>query len=79
MAIFRLTTRCCALLLDKQGQEADEAEIKVFCKDKISHHKVPHYVRFVDDFPVMVTGRLQKFIMRDKMIEELGLMIRETA
>ena len=69
----------CAWIKLKQGQAADEAEIKAFCKDKIAHHKVPHYVRFVDDFPMTVTGKLQKFIMRDRMIEELGLTIRETA
>ena len=69
----------CAWIKLKQGQAADEAEIKAFCKDRIAHHKVPHYVRFVDDFPMTVTGKLQKFIMRDRMIEELGLTIRETA
>ena len=69
----------CAWIKLKQGQEADEAEIKAFCKDKIAYHKVPHYVRFVDDFPMTVTGKLQKFIMRDRMIAELGLTVRETA
>ena len=69
----------CAWIKLKQGQAADEAEIKAFCKDRIAHHKVPYYVRFVDDFPMTVTGKLQKFIMRDRMIEELGLTIRETA
>ena len=69
----------CAWIKLKQGQAADEAEIKAFCKDKIAHHKAPHYVRFVDDFPMTVTGKLQKFIMRERMIEELGLTIRETA
>lgn len=69
----------CAWIKLKQGQEADEAEIKAFCKDSLAHYKVPHYVRFVDDFPMTVTGKLQKFIMRDRMIEELGLTVRETA
>ena len=69
----------CAWIKLKQGQAADEAEIKAFCKDRIAHHKVPHYVRFVDEFPMTVTGKLQKFIMRDRMIEELGLTVQETA
>ena len=69
----------CAWIKLKQGQEADEAEIRAFCKDSLAHYKVPHYVRFVDDFPMTVTGKLQKFIMRDRMIAELGLTIRETA
>ena len=69
----------CAWIKLKEGQAGDEAEIKAFCKDKIAYHKTPYYVRFVDDFPMTVTGKLQKFIMRDRMIEELGLTVRETA
>ncbi len=69
----------CAWIKLKEGQKADEVEVKAFCKDRIAHNKVPHYVRFVDEFPMTVTGKLQKFIMRDRMIEELGLTIRETA
>ena len=69
----------CAWIKLKEGWTADEMEIKSFCKDKIAYHKVPYYVRFVEEFPMTVTGKLQKFIMRDRMIEELGLTIRETA
>ena len=69
----------CAWIKLKEEGTLDEAGIKAFCKDKIAHHKVPYYVRFIDDFPMTVTGKLQKFIMRDRMIEELGLTIRETA
>ena len=69
----------CAWIKLKEGQKADEVEIKAFCKDKIAHNKVPHFVRFVDEFPMTVTGKLQKFIMRDRMIEELGLILQETA
>ncbi len=69
----------CAWVKLKEGTALDEAGLKAFCKDRIAHHKVPCYVRFVDDFPMTVTGKLQKFIMRDRMIEELALTIRETA
>ena len=69
----------CAWIKLKEGQKADEVEIKAFCKDKIAYNKVPYYVCFVDEFPMTVTGKLQKFIMRDRMIEELGLAVRETA
>ena len=69
----------CAWIKLKEEGTLDEAGIKAFCKDKIAYHKVPHYVRFVDDFPMTVTGKLQKFIMRDRMIEELGLTVQETA
>ena len=69
----------CAWIKLKEGQKADEAEIKAFCKDKIAYNKVPYYVCFVEEFPMTVTGKLQKFIMRDRMIEELGLILQETA
>ena len=69
----------CAWIKLKEEGTLDEAGIKAFCKDSLAHYKVPHYVRFVDEFPMTVTGKLQKFIMRDRMIEELGLTIRETA
>ena len=42
-------------------------------------YKVPAYIRFVDDFPMTVTGKIQKFVMRDVMVEELGLTIDKTA
>ena len=69
----------CAWIKLKEGEESSEDEIKSFCKDKIAHYKIPRYVRFVDEFPMTVTGKLQKFVMRDKMIEELGLTVQKTA
>ena len=42
-------------------------------------YKIPHYVRFVDDFPMTVTGKMQKFLMREQMIAELGLRAAATA
>ena len=44
-----------------------------FCKGQITHFKVPHYIRFVDDYPMTVTGKIMKFKMREAMIEELGI------
>ena len=61
------------------GQTCDEAEIKAFCQGQIAHYKVPRYVRFVDGFPMTVTGKIQKFEIRDAMIRELGLRVAETA
>src|SRR4029077_3954363 len=52
---------------------ATPAEIQGFCKDQIAHYKIPRYIKFVDAFPMTVTGKVQKFIMREQMIEELGL------
>ncbi len=50
-----------------------EDELKDFCKDRIAHFKVPRYVKFVDEYPMTVTGKVQKFLMRQMAIEELGL------
>ena len=63
----------CAWVVLKPGQRADEEEIKAFCRGQIAHYKIPRYVRFVDSLPMTVTGKAQKFVMRDRMIEELSL------
>lgn len=63
----------------KNGKSATEEEIKAFCKGQIAHFKIPRYVRFVDAFPMTVTGKIQKFEMRNAMIAELGLAEEETA
>jgi fatty-acyl-CoA synthase len=69
----------CAWIKLKVDMEATEEEIKLFCKDQIAHYKVPRYVKFVEEFPMTVTGKIQKFIMREKMMEELGLQEQQTA
>jgi fatty-acyl-CoA synthase len=58
---------------------ASEEEIRAFCRDQIAHYKVPRYVKFVDEFPMTVTGKVQKFLMRERMISELGLQVQKTA
>ncbi|MCH7988971.1 MAG: AMP-binding protein, partial [Planctomycetes bacterium] len=63
----------------KDGEAATEEEIRAFCKDQLAHFKVPRYIKFVDAFPQTVTGKIQKFKIRDTMIEELGLEQTETA
>ena len=57
----------------KPGASLTEEELKAFCRGKITHFKIPHYVKFVDAFPMTVTGKIQKFLMRKQSIEELGL------
>jgi fatty-acyl-CoA synthase len=69
----------CAWIRLHPGATADEAEIRAFCAGQIAHQKVPRYIRFVDEFPMTVTGKVQKFLIREKMIEELGLTIEKTA
>ena len=48
-------------------------EIQAFCRGKIAHHKIPRYVKFVEAFPMTVTGKIQKFVMREESVKELGL------
>jgi fatty-acyl-CoA synthase len=69
----------CAWVKLRPGVTAGEEEIKAFCRDQIAHYKVPRYVKFVDAFPMTVTGKIQKFIMRDETIAELGLKVQKTA
>jgi fatty-acyl-CoA synthase len=69
----------CAWIVLRQGQGATEEEIREFCRGQIAHYKIPRYIRFVDEMPMTVTGKVQKFVMRDSMIRELNLSERKTA
>jgi fatty-acyl-CoA synthase len=69
----------CAWVKLRPGVSATEEEIRVFCRDQIAHYKVPRYIKFVDEFPMTVTGKIQKFIMRERTIAELGLKAQKTA
>jgi fatty-acyl-CoA synthase len=57
----------------KSGEQSSSEEIRAFCQGKIAHYKIPRYVKFVDGFPMTVTGKIQKFLMRQQSIDELGL------
>ena len=61
------------------GETATAEEICGFCRGQIAHYKVPRYIKFVDGFPMTVTGKIQKFVMRQQMIDELQLTVEETA
>jgi fatty-acyl-CoA synthase len=69
----------CAWIQTREGTVLSEDDIRSFCDGQIAHFKVPRYIRFVDEFPMTVTGKVQKFHMREAMIEELGLAESETA
>ncbi|MEL6893262.1 MAG: AMP-binding protein, partial [Actinomycetota bacterium] len=57
----------------RAGSDLDEDAVKEFCRGRIAHFKVPRYVKFVDDFPMTVTGKVRKVEMRESSISELGL------
>ncbi|MBJ2159711.1 AMP-binding protein [Variovorax sp. IB41] len=69
----------CAWIIVKPGQSATDTEIRDFCKGQIAHYKVPKYIQFVTEFPMTVTGKIQKFKIRDAMTEQLGLSQEKTA
>src|SRR6202034_3673174 len=62
----------CAWIKIRPGATLTEDEVKAFCKDQIAHYKVPRHIRFVEEFPMTVTGKMQKYLMRAAMTEELG-------
>jgi fatty-acyl-CoA synthase len=69
----------CAWIQLKAGAEATAEEIREFCCGEIAHYKIPRYVRFVRDFPMTISGKVQKYLMREHMKRELGLSEQKTA
>jgi fatty-acyl-CoA synthase len=69
----------CAWIRLKPGESASAEEIQAFCRGQIAHYKIPRHIRFVDAFPMTVTGKVQKFQMRAAMVEELGVRVQKTA
>jgi fatty-acyl-CoA synthase len=63
----------CAWIRLKAGARLTEEEVKTFCRERIAHFKVPRYVVFVDEYPITVTGKIQKFKLREMGIERFGL------
>ena len=69
----------CAWILLGDGESTTEDDVRTFCKGQIAHYKVPRYIRFVSEYPMTVTGKIQKFEMRNAMRDELALNEQQTA
>ncbi len=69
----------CAWVVLKPGASLTDTELRDFCRGQIAHFKVPRHVRFVDALPMTVTGKAQKFVMRQEMVKELGVVVGKTA
>lgn len=69
----RLGEEVCAAIKLLDGEKSSEQEIKEFCRGQITHFKIPRYVQFVSDYPLTVTGKVQKLKLRQRMEEQLGL------
>ena len=63
----------CAWIRLREGAELETEQVRAFCRERVAHYKVPRYVLFVDEFPMTVTGKVQKYKMREATIERLGL------
>jgi len=69
----------CAVIRLREGASAESQEIIDFCRGQIAHYKVPRYVRFVSEFPMTVTGKVQKYLIRQQIETELGTVCERTA
>jgi fatty-acyl-CoA synthase len=69
----------CAWIILREGCELTEAEVRTFCNGEIAHYKIPRHIRFVESFPMTVTGKIQKYLIRDAMKHELGIGESKTA
>ena len=69
----------CAWVVLRQGEGATEDEIRDFCRGQIAHYKVPKYIQFVNELPMTVTGKVQKFVMREQMIQLMKIADQKTA
>ena len=69
----------CAWIIPKAGTAPTDADIRSFCQGQIAHYKIPRYIRFVQSFPLTITGKVQKFKIREQMQAELGVKHQPTA
>jgi fatty-acyl-CoA synthase len=69
----------CAWIILKPDEALTAEAVREFCQGQIAHYKIPRHIRFVDSFPTTVTGKVQKFAMREAMIAELDLVLEKTA
>jgi len=62
----------CVWIIVRPGEALTEADVRAHCQGCIAHYKIPRHIRFVDEFPMTVTGKVQKFAMREQMVKELA-------
>ena len=75
----RFGEELCAWIKLRAGEQLTAEDVRAFCQDQIAHYKVPRHIRFVQAFPMTITGKIQKFVMRDEMKRELNLVEQKTA
>jgi len=75
----RFGEEVCAWIKLRDGEAATAEEIRAFCQGQIAHYKIPRYIEFVTEFPMTITGKIQKFVMREQTMAKLGLTADKTA
>ena len=65
----------CAWIVPKDGEQLTEDDVGAFLQGQVAHYKIPKYIRIVENIPMTITGKPQKFVMRDQMVEELKLPV----
>jgi len=79
VADTRYGEELCAWVRVRAGETLTAEDVRAFCTGQIAHNKIPRYVEFVEEFPMTVTGKAQKFLMRKAVEERLGLKAQQTA
>ena len=69
----------CAWVKIRAGETLTAEDVRAFCQGQIAHYKIPRHIRFVEEFPMTVTGKMQKFLMREQMVAELGIRASASA
>lgn len=69
----RMGEELCACIKLANNEKMSDEELKTYCKDKIAHFKIPRYVEFLNEFPMTVSGKIQKNVLREIMTKRLGL------
>ncbi len=69
----------CAWIILHEGATLNAQGLRGFCEGQIAHYKIPRYIKFVDAFPLTVTGKVQKYLIREQMKRELGVEAGRTA
>ena len=59
-----------AWIIPKKGVNLDEESVREFCKGSISHHKIPKYIEFIEEYPMTASGKIQKFKLREMSVEK---------
>ena len=62
----------CVWIIVRPGAALTETDVRAHCQGRIAHYKIPRHIRFVEEFPMTVTGKVQKFAMREQMVKELA-------